>query len=97
MLCFIETKERQKLYEELKEKDTREQNTINYQIERNIDLHDAIKRINMKIAELHKLSSLKIEKIMKELDLFYEAYWIIKNRYLNGKSNNTCCNFFHSI
>lgn len=85
---FQETKDRQKLYEALKEKDTKEQNTINYQIQRNIDLHDAIKRMKMKIAELQNSSSATIDKIMEELNFFVGGYWIIKNRYLNGKSKS---------
>ncbi|XP_072754557.1 dynein regulatory complex subunit 2 [Anoplolepis gracilipes] len=82
------TKDRQKYYEALKEKDEKDQQVIGQQLLRTSNLFEDIRKFQIKIATYDATAKTKISEILNEHDFFQKAYWTVKNRFLSEQTKD---------
>jgi len=81
---ILETKDRRKHYEVLKEKDQKDQQVIAQQLLHTANLFEEIQKFRSKITTYNTATNKEISEILAEYDFFQKAYWIVKNRFLFG-------------
>lgn len=85
---ILGTKDRQKYYEALKEKDEKDQQVIGQQLLRTSNLFEDIRKFQIKIATYDATAKTKISEILNEHDFFQKAYWTVKNRFLSEQTKD---------
>ncbi|XP_015178746.1 PREDICTED: uncharacterized protein LOC107067608 [Polistes dominula] len=84
-IFFVDTKNRRKIYEIVKDKNEKNQQIITNQYVRISVLSEIINKFRDKVAT-HKANVNKdFKEIMDEQHFFYSSYWIMKNRLISGK------------
>lgn len=97
----LDTKNRRKLYDLVKEKDEKNQQIITKQYVRIAVLSETISKFREKMATHKAKIKDYFNEITNELNFFYNSYWIMKNRFITGKyscsSVNDTKQFFYSF
>ncbi|KAI4494224.1 hypothetical protein M0802_009093 [Mischocyttarus mexicanus] len=85
---FLDTKNRRKMYDAVKEKDEKNQQIIMKQYVRISVLSETICKFRDKVAT-HKANVNKdFKEIMDEQQFFYNSYWIMKNRLISEQKED---------
>lgn len=83
-MVILETKNRRKCYEALKDKDEKDQQVIAQQLLRITNLFEEIRKFRGNITTYDAMVKKEISEIMMEHDFFQKASWTMKNRLSSG-------------
>lgn len=82
------TKDRQKYYEALKEKDEKDQQVIAQQLLRTTNLFEEIRKFRGKIATYDASAKTETSEILDEHNFFQKAYWTVKTRFISEQTKD---------